>query len=85
MQPTFTLTAHAARMLDERRIEPRWVEGTLASPARVEADPSDASLLHRLARIPEFGSRVLRVVATTDDTPRVVTAFFDRSLRTDDL
>jgi uncharacterized protein YuzE len=39
----------------------------------------DADLEHRLARIPEFGHRVLRVIVNTRRTsPHVVTVFFDR-------
>jgi hypothetical protein len=51
----------------------------LTAPEVTEADPVDADLEHRLARIPEFGHRVLRVVVNTRKRPlHVVTVFFDR-------
>lgn len=68
-------------MLDERRIAPEWIATALAAPAWTEPDPGDPDLLHRVVRIAAFGDRVLRVVATRSHPPRVVTAFFDRSLR----
>ena len=35
--------------------------------------------IHRLARIPEWGNRVLRVIVNGKSVPpRIVTAFFDR-------
>lgn len=44
-----------------------------------EADPVDPDLEHRLARIPEYGNHVLRVIVNGKTTPpRIVTAFFDR-------
>lgn len=40
------------------------------------------ALRHALARIPERGNRVLRVVYNVDvNPPRVVTAYFDRRQR----
>ena len=39
----------------------------------------DPQLEHRLARIPEFNNRVLRVVVNNQKTPlHIVTVFFDR-------
>jgi hypothetical protein len=39
-------------------------------------------LLHAPAVIPEFGSRVLRVVSNPNDRPpRVVTVYFDRAMK----
>lgn len=49
------------------------------SPEWTEKDMIDAELEHRLARIEEFGGRVLRVIVNTHAAPtRVVTAYFDR-------
>jgi hypothetical protein len=49
------------------------------APEPSEADPVDPDLEHRLARIPEWGNRVLRVTINGKTVPpRIVTAFFDR-------
>lgn len=75
----YVLTEHARDVLEKRRIETAWVERALTAPEATEADPVDPELEHRLARIPEFGHRVLRVIVNVGRTPpRVVTAFFDR-------
>jgi hypothetical protein len=78
----FELTAHAATAIAKRRIEPEWVGRVLSGPERVEQHASDPALRHALARIPERGNRVLRVVYNVDvNPPRVVTAYFDRRQR----
>ncbi|MCS6997458.1 MAG: DUF4258 domain-containing protein [Casimicrobiaceae bacterium] len=75
----YVLTEHARDALRKRRIEVAWVERALTAPEATEADPVDPELDHRLARIPEFGNRVLRVIVNVRRTPpRIVTAFFDR-------
>jgi hypothetical protein len=73
------MTEHAKDALKKRQIQLAWMEQTLTSPEVTEADPVDPDLEHRLARIPEFGHRVLRVVVNVKKTPpHVVTVFFDR-------
>ncbi|HWQ39353.1 MAG TPA: DUF4258 domain-containing protein [Burkholderiales bacterium] len=75
----YTLTEHARDALAKRRIELAWMERTLTAPDAVEPDSVDPELEHRLAQIPEFGHRVLRVIVNVRRTPPVVvTAFFDR-------
>ncbi len=75
----YVLTEHARDALEKRQIQIAWVEQALTAPEVTEADPMDADLHHRLARIPEFGNRVLRVIVNGKKTPpHVVTAFFDR-------
>jgi uncharacterized protein DUF4258 len=75
----YELTEHARDALEKRRIELAWVEHALDAPEATEADPVDPDLEHRLARIPEWGNRVLRVIVNRTTTPlRIVTAFFDR-------
>ncbi len=75
----YVLTEHARDALEKRQIQIAWVEQALTAPEVTEADPMDADLDHRLARIPEFGNRVLRVIVNGKKTPpHVVTAFFDR-------
>lgn len=75
----YILTEHARDALARRQIPLEWLERVLNAPEATEADPIDPELEHRLARIPEFGGRVLRVIVNFETTPlRVVTAFFDR-------
>jgi hypothetical protein len=76
---THELTEHAREALERRNIELAWVERTIDTPEATEPDPVDADLEHRLARVPEWGNRVLRVIVNRTATPtRIVTAFFDR-------
>jgi len=59
-----------------------WLERVLETPQHVEQDPIDPELEHRLGRIDEYGGRVLRVIVKTTVTPlRVVTVYFDRTIR----
>lgn len=45
-------------------------------------DPDDPAMERRFRRIPEFGGRVLRVgVNITVEPNRIVSVFFDRSMR----
>lgn len=75
----YVLTQHARDALEKRQIAIAWLERVLERPEWTEPDPVDAALEHRLAVIPEFGSRVLRVIInTTTSPPRVVTTYFDR-------
>lgn len=75
----YVLTEHARDALEKRRIPVSWMEHALTQPEVTEADPVDPNLEHRLARIPEFGNRVLRVIINVKKTPPlVVTVFFDR-------
>ena len=75
----YDLTEHARDALEKRKIELVWAELVIDSPEATEADPVDPDLEHRLARIPERGDRVLRVIVNRSAAPlRVVTAFFDR-------
>jgi hypothetical protein len=75
------LTAHAAAAaLQERGIPREWVARVVAAPIASEPDRADSALRHALARIPEHGNRVLRVVYNEQTVPwRIVTAFFDRN------
>jgi len=77
-----TLTEHAKKVLEEREIPLEWLERALNEPALCQPDPDDASLERRYRFIPEFGGRVLRVVVDPSVEPvRVVSVFFDRSMR----
>lgn len=77
----YELTQHAKDVIKERGILMRWVESTIKHPHRTTSTTSDG-LEHRLAVIPDYGGRVLRVIINQRKSPiRVVTAFFDRSMK----
>ncbi|MBI4517206.1 MAG: DUF4258 domain-containing protein [Deltaproteobacteria bacterium] len=79
---TYTLTAHAKRVLAEREIRLDWLERTLNDPVLRRPDPDDTSIERLYRPIPEFGGRVLRVAVNSTVAPaRVVSVFFDRSMR----
>ena len=78
----FILTAHAEAVVAERGIAIEWIAVTLGEPESVIADSDDPELYHALRRIPEFGGRILRVVFNqTSVRKRIVTAYFDRTLK----
>ena len=59
-----------------------WVDRVLEQPERVIADENDGDLEHCLARIPEYGNRVLRVIVNRVSNPqKIVTFYFDRNVR----
>ena len=79
----YALTAHAATVLAAREIPLEWVARVLAQPRKIEPDRQDPALRHALARIPERGGRVMRVVYNDTTRPwRIVTAYFDRGQKT---
>jgi hypothetical protein len=75
----YSLTEYARDALKKRRIVQEWLERAFTTPESVERDTVDPELEHRLARIPEFGGRTLRVIVNVQVLPpRIVTACFDR-------
>ena len=59
-----------------------WVESAVAEPALRTSDPNDPEVERFFRRIPERDGRVLRVAVNTRVAPwRVVSVFFDRSMR----
>ena len=78
----FTLSAHAARVLEEREIPSNWVRRAVAAPDYKRNDLDDVDLQHHFVAIPEHGGRILHVVVNEKATPRrIVTVFFDRRER----
>ncbi len=78
----YELSDHARTVIREREIPTEWIEQVLHQPQKVEDDSSDTELEHRLGRIKQYGGRVMRVIINkTDDPIRVVTVYFDRSMR----
>ena len=75
-------TRHAVHVMEERMIPKGWVQKVVTDPALRIADPSDAEVERFFRPIPEHGNRVLRVAVNTRVAPwRVVSVFFDRSMR----
>ena len=74
-----TLSKHIAEELDERGIRLAYIEAAVAAPDRLTDDPTDRTLRRSFKAIPEFGSRILRVVHRPDNGDTfVVTAHWDR-------
>jgi hypothetical protein len=68
--------------MERRGIRTEWVERTVTAPERRVRDPYDWGLERFFCRITESDGKVLRVVVNTESDPwRVVTAYFDRSMR----
>ena len=79
-KPEFT--RHAAQVMAERAISAEWVERVLTAPAWRLPDPNDPTVERFFGRIAERDGRALRVVVNTSVAPwRVVSVFFDRSVR----
>ena len=77
----FFLTAHAEVVITERNIQLCWIQQVLACPEKIEADDVDHDLIHALGKIAEHGDRVLRVVHSRSFPTRIITVYFDRSVR----
>jgi hypothetical protein len=79
---SYQLTQHARDMLAERNIPIEWLERALREPELKLPDPTDTTLERRYRKIPEYDSRVLRVVVNTTVAPeRVVSVYFDRTMK----
>ena len=69
-------------MIEEREISMKWIEQALDSPNKVEQDKKDRDLKHYLRRITENNDKILRVVVNNKADPiKVVTAYFDRTIK----
>ena len=82
LQMDLIYTLHARHVMEERGISSDWVERAVADPERRTQDPHDETVERFYIRVPERGGMVLRVVVnTTADPWRVVSTFFNRSMR----
>ncbi|WP_454633377.1 DUF4258 domain-containing protein [Bradyrhizobium cenepequi] len=82
MKKPLTLTAHARIRLQERHIDPKWIEEAVANPDWTQADPRDPTVKRRFKILPQFGGRVLRVACVeTISSIRIISAMFDRNAR----
>ncbi len=78
----YQMTQHAADVASRRGIQADWIAKTLDAPGRIEPDRRDPTLVHHVRQIEEFGGRALRVVFDPKVLPpRVVTVYFDRSVK----
>lgn len=78
----FELSKHATDVIRERNIPVEFIERVIDNPELKESDATDAELEHYLSRILEYDNRVLRVIVNKHSVPkRVITAFFDRTMR----
>jgi hypothetical protein len=76
------LSKHTVDEMEGRGILLAYIEAALISPDRVVQDATDPALSRSYKAIPEFGSRVLRVVHRRDgDDIFVVTAHWDRGAK----
>ncbi len=79
---TLEYTRHAVHAMEERMIPREWVESAVAEPSLRTSDANDPEVERFFRRIPEHGDRVLHVAVNTRVAPcRVVSVFFDRSMR----
>jgi len=78
----YIFSEHAKQVIAEREILLEWIERVFFRPEKIDLDQEDPTLKHALGRIEEHGGRVLRVVYNDRTHPkRIVTAYFDRSMR----
>ena len=78
----FELTTHAQTVAANRAIKNEWITSTLSAPELRLPDREDPELVHSLAKIPEHGNRVLRVVYNASTEPvLIVTVYFDRTMK----
>ena len=78
----YVLTKHAETVINERGIKPDWLGRILQNPAQQMADAADPELKHAIGAIAETDNRILRVVYNDNVNPvRIITAYFDRTLR----
>ena len=76
------LTQHAQDAVEEREIDPAWIERTVGTPDWTIPDPRRPGVERRFHAIPEYGNRVLRVACyETALEIRILTVFFDRDAR----
>lgn len=75
-------TAHALRVIKERKIHLEWIDRAVSEPDLRTDDPEDIEVERFYKRISEWNDRVLRVAVNTRINPwRVVSVFFDRGMR----
>jgi len=71
----YSLSQHALKRMEERRIERHWIQAVLESPERMEKISGEE--WHLFKKIPEFGDRILKIVINPSNN-KIITLFFDR-------
>ena len=75
----YKLTEHATNVIEERKIEIKWLESALTTHDYYE--DYDDGTRHYIKQIEDFDGKFLRVVTGADSDPiRIITVFFDRRL-----
>ncbi|HEY6631667.1 MAG TPA: DUF4258 domain-containing protein [Rhizobiaceae bacterium] len=75
-------TQHARDAVDERGIDPAWIERAVRAPDWVVPDARRPGVELRFCIIPEYGNRVLRAACyETSLEIRILTVFFDRDAK----
>lgn len=78
----YQISDHARKTILERDIDLAWISRVVQHPIKTHPDLLDPEAMHALAKIPERGDRVLRVIYNPTVSPwRIVTAFFDRRMK----
>ncbi|MHB2149521.1 DUF4258 domain-containing protein [Calditrichota bacterium LG25] len=78
---SYELTEHAKKVIAERNIKLEWIELVISSPLKIENDAEDEELEHALGKISEYGNRILRVIYKKGFPKRIVTVYFDRTMK----
>ncbi len=78
----YEFTAHAQKILQERKIPIEYIKDTILNPDLKFIDENFPELEHRLKEIKENENRVLRVIVNILTLPnRIVTVFYDRRMK----
>ena len=80
--PLLSYTEHALNAMAEREVSLDLVRQAVAAPDLRAPNPNDPDSEFFFRRAKEQDDRVLRVVVNTNAAPwRVITVYFDRSMR----
>lgn len=77
----FVLSRHAEVSADEREIPLEWIRLALEQPDHHETDSREEGVELFYAKIAAHGNRVLKVVNVQVDPWRVMSVYFDRSMK----
>jgi hypothetical protein len=62
------LTKHAVEAVEKRKLDPGWIDRTVATPDFTRLDPDDPTLTRSFKSIDEVNGRILRVVHRAEGT-----------------
>jgi hypothetical protein len=82
MKKPIAFTVHARIRLQDRHIDPKWIEEAVFDPDWTERESRDPAVERRFRAISQFGGRILRVACVeTNSSIRVISVMFDRNAR----